>query len=136
MVSATDKPVFGTVEVYEELAKVLNADPTWREMAKPISYSMIYAYTAPIDKRFLLRFNQGEVIDVRELAADEDVAADFVITGNPVVWRDLIQQKLAPTTAMATGKVKIKGSQATLLRHMKRFNYLIAQLCSMDLEYT
>ncbi len=136
MADVTGKPVFGTVGVYEALAEILNADPQWQEMAKPISYTMIYAYSAPIDKRFLLRFDQGEIVEVRDLEPQEVVDADFIISGKPVVWRDLIQQKLSPTTAMATGKVKIKGNQATLLRHMKRFNYLISRLCTMDLDYS
>ncbi|NDJ91403.1 SCP2 sterol-binding domain-containing protein [Mycolicibacter kumamotonensis] len=136
MASDTQKPKFGTVEVYELLANILNADPKWRDLAKPISYTMVYAYTAPIDKRFLLKFHQGEVVEVRDLLPGEEATADFVISGAPMVWRDLIQQKLSPTVAMASGKVKIKGSQAALLRHMKRFNYLISQLCSMDLEFS
>ena len=51
-----DRPVFGTVSLYEALATNLNADPVWRDLAKPITYTMVYAYLPPIDKRFYLRF--------------------------------------------------------------------------------
>ena len=127
-----DRPVFGTVSLYTALAENLNADPVWRELAKPITYTMIYAYLPPIDKRFYLRFDEGEIVEVRDLKPDEDFAVDFVISAKPDVWAALIKLEMNPTSAMATGKVKVKGKQTVLLRHMKRFSYLIDRLCHMD----
>jgi ubiquinone biosynthesis protein UbiJ len=130
--SGETRPVFGTVSLYEALARDLNADPVWREMATPITYTMIYHYLEPIDARFFLRFDHGEIVDVRDVAADEDLAVDFTISAKPAVWEALIRLEMQPTAAMATGKVKVKGRQTVLLRHMKRFSYLIDRLCHMD----
>jgi hypothetical protein len=127
-----DRPVFGTVSLYTALAESLNADPVWRELATPITYTMVYAYLAPIDKRFYLDFKEGEIVEVRELDPGEDIAVDFVISAKPDVWAALIKLEMNPTSAMATGKVKVKGKQTVLLRHMKRFSYLIDRLCHMD----
>ena len=127
-----ERPVFGTVSLYEALAENLNADPVWRELATPITYTMIYAYLPPVDKRFYLRFDQGEIVEVRDLPAGEDLEVDFVISAKPDVWAALIKLEMNPTAAMATGKVKVKGKQTVLLRHMKRFSYLIDRLCHMD----
>ncbi len=127
-----DRPVFGTVSLYESLAASLNADPVWRELATPITYSMVYAYLPPVDKRFYLRFDAGEIVEVRELDRAEDPAVDFVISAKPDVWAALIKLEMNPTAAMATGKVKIQGKQTVLLRHMKRFSYLIDRLCHLD----
>lgn len=127
-----DRPVFGTVSLYEALAENLNADPVWRELAKPITYTMIYAYLPPVDKRFYLRFTEGEIVQVRDLPSGEDLEVDFVISAKPDVWAALIRLEMNPTSAMATGKVKVKGKQTVLLRHMKRFSYLIDRLCHMD----
>lgn|GEM_PF-2340205 len=127
------RPVFGTLGLYEELADRLNADPRWREIGRPITYSMVYEYLPPIGKSFLLDFREGEIVDVAELATpDERGAVDFVITAEPSVFAALMRKELQPTVAMATGKAKVKGKQAVLLRHMKRFSYLLNTLCDMD----
>ena len=124
---------FGTIEVYEEMAKLLNSDPEWADIGKAISYTMVYVYGPPVDKNFLVRFEEGQVTDVREVASAEDEPADFVLTGAPEVWRGVLDKTLNPTAALTRGQLKVKGKMTTLLKHMSAFSYVIDAMTKIEL---
>ena len=125
---------FGTIEVYEEMAKLLNSDPEWAEKGKAISYTMVYVYGPPVDKNFLVRFEGGQVTEVREVASAEEEPADFVLTGAPEVWRGVLDKTLNPTAALTRGQLKVKGKMTTLLKHMSAFSYVIDAMTKIELE--
>jgi putative sterol carrier protein len=102
---------FGTIEVYEEMAKLLNSDPVWADKGKAISYSMIYVYGPPVD----------------------EAPADFVLMGSPEVWRGVLDQSLNPTAALTRGQLKVKGKMTTLLKHMNAFSYVIDAMTKIEL---
>ena len=124
---------FGTVEVYEEMAKLLNADPEWADKGKAISYTMVYVYGPPVDKNFLVRFEAGQVTEVREVASADEEPADFVLTGAPEIWRGVLDKTLNPTAALTRGQLKVKGKMTTLLKHMSAFSYVIDAMTKIDL---
>ena len=124
---------FGTIEVYEEMAKLLNSDPEWAEKGKAISYTMVYVYGPPVDKNFFVRFEEGQVTDVREVASTEEEPADFVLTGAPEVWRGVLDKTLNPTAALTRGQLKVKGKMTTLLKHMSAFSYVIDAMTKIEL---
>lgn len=124
---------FGTIEVYEEMAKLLNNDPEWAEKGKAISYTMIYVYGPPVDKNFFLRFEEGQITEVREVASPEEEPADFVLSGAPDVWRGVLDKTLNPTAALTRGQLKVKGKMTTLLKHMSAFNYVIDAMTRIEL---
>lgn len=127
-----DKPVFGTVGFYEALADTMNNDAKWLEMATPITYSMVYKLEAPIDKRFFMRFEKGAITEIDELAPGDERHVDFTFSGKPEVWAAVIKKEMTPTSAMATGKLKVDGPQTVLLRQMRKFAYLNEKMASMD----
>ena len=127
-----ERPVFGTVGFYQATADALNGDPAWLEMATPITYTMVYRYEAPVDKTFFISFDQGKIVEVCELGSTDERKADFVITGRPDAWKAVITKAMSPTAAMATGKLKVAGKQTILLRHMKKFSYLIDKMTTLD----
>lgn len=129
------RPLFATVGFYQALAESLNSDPSWLEMASPISYSMIYGYGPPVDKGFFVRFEEGKVTEVCELNSADEREADFVITGNTEHWLAVLQRSLNPNVAMMTGKLKIKGPQSVLVRYMKPFSYLLDKMTELDPVY-
>lgn len=126
-------PEFGTVAVYEEMAKLLNDDPEWLEKGKAITYSMIYDYGAPVNKAFFVRFEEGKVVDVRELPSADAELADFVISGSADVWRGVLEKKINPTAAMTRGQLKVKGKMTTLLKNMNAFGYVIDSMTKIEL---
>lgn len=129
----SDLPEFGTVGFYEEVAKQLNADPEWRAMATPITYTMIFHYQEPINKYFLLNFEAGEITETAELPGpDGDRHIDFLISGKPPAWAGVIKQEINPTAALATAQLKVNGKQTVLLRHMKKFSYMINKMTQIE----
>lgn len=131
----TTRAVFGTVSVYEAMADRLTADPEWADKGTEITYSMIYNYLPPIGKAFFVNFDQGKVIEVEELASVDDRPADFVISGEPPVWRGVLRSEIKPTVAIATGKLKVKGKQTTLLKHMHAFSHILKVMTEIDPIY-
>jgi putative sterol carrier protein len=124
---------FGTIEVYEEMAELLNDDPVWAEKGKAITYSMIYVYGAPVDRSFYVRFDEGRVVETREVDSPDEVQADFVLTGAADVWRGVLDKTLNPTAALTRGQLKVKGKMTTLLKHMSAFSYVIDAMTKIEL---
>jgi putative sterol carrier protein len=124
---------FGTIEVYEEMARLLNEDPEWADKGKAITYTMIYAYGPPADKTFFVRFEQGRVTDVKEIDSPDAEPADFVLTGPSDVWRGIFDKTLNPTAALTRGQLKVKGKMTTLLKHMSAFSYVIDAMTKIEL---
>ena len=125
---------FGTVDFYQAMADQLNSDPAWADIGKDLSYSMVYVFTEPVDKRFYAVFDQGKVTGVREATEADADAVDFVITGPPDVWRGIFEKQINPTAALTTGKMKVKGKMTTLLKNMKAFSYVIEAMTKVDFE--
>jgi hypothetical protein len=125
-------PVFGTLGYFEALADEMNNDPKWLEIATPMTYDMVYHYEKPMDKIFFMRFEAGKIVEYTELSSIDERSADFTFSGKPEHWAAVIKKELSPTTAMATGKLKVKGPQVVLLRHMKKFVYLNDKMASME----
>lgn len=125
------RPLFGTREVYDELAANLNEDAKWLEKAKVLNYTMTHVYTAPINKTFTFRFEAGKLLDITE--AEGEAPADFVLTATPEIWeRMLVTQTISPNVALVTRKVSVDGKLHVLLKHIAVFNYLLGVLTSLD----
>ena len=116
---------FGTREVYDEMARVLNADEKWAEIGKELNYTMVFDYFEPVSKAFFLKFEQGRITDVRELPSADGEPADFVISGSPDTWRAVITKELNPKIALLKGGFKVKGGMGELMKHMKAFSYVL-----------
>ncbi|MCX2934418.1 SCP2 sterol-binding domain-containing protein [Mycobacterium sp. CVI_P3] len=129
------KPVFGTLGFYVAMAEALNADPEWAERGKALEATMIYAYGEPINRYFYMRFEGGKVYDVTELSSLEERAAQFVVSGTGESWRAVMQKEVKPATAMATGKLKVKGKQTYLLKNMGAFTRILDVMTSLDPVY-
>jgi putative sterol carrier protein len=124
---------FGTLEVYEEMARLLNEDDEWATIGAGLNYSMIFDYHEPVAKRFFLRLEGGKVPDVRELNGTEIEPADFVLAGDPDTWRALLTRQTNPTMALARGKLKVEGNMGTLMKNMKAFSHVLDVMAEVPL---
>jgi hypothetical protein len=125
-------PQLGSLEFYEEMARVVNSDPVWEEKGKAITCTMVHAYGPPVDRTFFTRFEAGRVTEVAEVSADEERSADFIISGPAENWNALLQKQIKPTTAMTTGKLKVEGRQIYLLRNMAAFSYMLDLMTTLE----
>lgn len=130
-----ERPVFGTLGFYEAMANALNNDPEWPEKGKALKAKMVYAYGAPINKNFYMIFDEGKVSDVTEVESPEDSPAEFVVSGSADSWKAVLRKEVKPATAMATGKLKVKGKQTYLLKNMNAFTYILDVMTQLDPVY-
>lgn len=131
----TERPKFGTVEFYRAMGDALNSDAAWAEKGKGISKSMVYSYGAPINKFFYLVYEEGKVTEVAELASVDERPADFVISGNGDAWKAVLTKEVKPTTAMAMGKLRVKGKQSFILKNMSAFSYILDVMTRLNPIY-
>lgn len=131
----TERPIFGTLSLYEAMTEALNNDPVWAEKGADISASMTYSFLPPIGKLFFLNYEHGKITEVAELASEEERPSDYLISGSPEVWKAVFQKELKPTTAIATGKLKVRGKQSYLLKNMAAFSYILEVMTSLDVVY-
>ncbi len=126
-----DRPRFGTKEIYESLANVLNDDPVWLKKAAVLNYSMTHVYEGSPKKVFGFRFEGGKLLDVRE--SDEIIPADFVLSASPEIWqRILVDQTLTPQVGIVSRKLGVQGSISALLKNISVFNYLLNALIELQ----
>lgn len=130
-----DKPKYGTIEFYQNLQEIMNNDAKWLDLAKGLSYAMVYHYNAPVNKSFYLKFDDAMIVEVAEVGPDEERAADFKFSADPEVWNGIMRKEINPTTAMMTGQVKAEGSQIQLLKNVKKLSYLNDCLAEMDADF-
>jgi len=131
----TDRPVFGTLSLYEAMGEALNNDPVWVEKGANITASMVYSFLPPIGRLFFLNYDHGKITEVAELASEEERPSDYLITGSPDVWKAVFQKELKPATAIATGKLKVRGKQTYLLKNMAAFSYILEVMTNLDVAY-
>jgi alkyl sulfatase BDS1-like metallo-beta-lactamase superfamily hydrolase len=125
---------FGTVEVYEEMARLLNEDQAWLESGKALSANLVFHYRAPLDVTFFVRFEEGRVTDVKEIESPEAVNADYVLTADPDIWRGILDKKVTPITAVTVGKIKVKGNVRELMKMMKPFSRVLDTMTRIPLD--
>lgn len=125
---------FGTLEFYEAMADALSQDPEWAEKGSGLTYTMVYGYDAPIDKDFLVAFDQGRITDVREARPDDFESCDALVTGTPDAWRAVFEGRTSPTVALATGRMKLKGNKVRLMKNMAAFTHVIETMKRIEFE--
>jgi putative sterol carrier protein len=128
----SERPVFGTVSFYEAMGEALNADDVWLDKAADVTATMIYTYEPPVDKHFLMRYENGKVVEVREAASAKDADPDFVLSASPDTWRAIMSKKTKPATAMLSRKLKVRGDQAYLMKNMGVFGRIIDVMTTVD----
>ena len=131
----TERPLFGTLSLYEAMADALNNDPVWVDKGANITASMVYSFLPPIGRLFFLNYDHGKITEVAELASEEERPSDYLISGSPEVWKAVFQKELKPTTAIATGKLKVRGKQSYLLKNMAAFSYILEVMTNLDVAY-
>jgi hypothetical protein len=129
------RPVFGTLSLYQAMAEALNDDPAWVDKGANITASMIYSFLPPIGRLFFLNFDHGKITEVAELASEEERPSDYLISGSPEAWKAVFQKELKPATAIATGKLKVRGKQTYLLKNMGAFSYILEVMTNLDVVY-
>jgi putative sterol carrier protein len=129
----TTSAMFGTLGFYQLVAENLNADPKWRDKSSRMNFTIIFSYGPPVDTAFALTFDNGAIGNVHVAEPAEMDDAQFVISAPAEVFRSMIEGKLKPTMAIATGKFKVKGDLKVLLKEMTAFQYFLDSMSKIPL---
>ena len=119
----------------------LNRSDRYRQAAKGWKWTVGLVVNPEPDKNvpeakgIFLDLFDGEARDVKMVSVDEARKADFVITAPYSRWKDVMRKQLDPTRAMMTGKMKVKGDLATLIRYTKAANEMTDCTTRIDTEF-
>ncbi len=109
---------YGTLEYYRRLAEALNNDPDFTKSG--ISTTYIHRFTdrqnaSGGNLSFLLKFENGRAVEVKEVPATED--AEFVGTGPYDILSKISKGELDGQKAMKDGTFKLKYSLFKAVRY-------------------
>ena len=133
--NTTGKALFGTPDFFANLKVLLDRDEVWQAKASALTCTMVYVYGPPMNRAMFARFEDGSLAEFNAVDPAAFPAAEITISANGDVWKQIVDQQLKPTLAMATGKVKVKGKQTFLLKNMAAFGRLMDLQTTMDVSY-
>jgi putative sterol carrier protein len=80
-----------------------------------------------------MKFVDGEVTEVRELAAEEKT--DYTLEGPYEIWTKLNKGEMDAQSALMTRQLPFKGNMSTIIRYSKAFLRLFEVMQTVPVEY-
>lgn len=68
---------------------------------------------------FFLGLFHGKSPDAAMIASEEERKAEFKVRAKASIWRKVIEGKLDPVQGIMTGKLKVEGNIAKIMRYPK-----------------
>ena len=122
------------LEYWKKCKKVANADEEFRIKTKMFNATFTYGVTdndAVPD--IYMRFDDGEVIEVREL--EEGEKTDYTLAGPYEIWTKLNKGELDAQSALMTRQLPFKGNMSSIIRYSKAFLRLFELMQTIPVEY-
>lgn len=132
-------PLFGTEEWCQEYMDRLNKNPAYGEAASTWEGDFIFIIRAdgPLDHDIFLWIDlwHGEARDGRVLRSPDEVESAFVYEGPYSNYVKLVEGKLDPIQGLMTGKFKLKGEMAKVMRAVKAAQELVRTITLIDTQF-
>lgn len=126
-------PLFPSAEWLDAYAAKINASPEYAEAAATWEGDLTYVFGAEPDKGvpadvwvWMDLFHgacRSQRYDVGEV---DGSAAKFLIRAPYTRWKEVMTGDLDPIKGMMTGKLKLKGNLATLVRYTRAAKVLVS----------
>ncbi|MDQ6637187.1 MAG: SCP2 sterol-binding domain-containing protein [Candidatus Dormibacteraeota bacterium] len=119
----------------------VNGSEGYRKAAKGWKWTVGLVVEAEPQKNFpeargiVMDLFDGEAREVRIGTADDARACDFVLTSSYSRWKEVAQKKLDATRGMLSGKIKLKGDLATIVRYTKASQQLTEATTRVDVVW-
>ncbi|MHA1734330.1 MAG: SCP2 sterol-binding domain-containing protein [Promethearchaeota archaeon] len=128
-----DKPEFLTQEWADALKDALNGNPNYKKSAEKWEGDFVLEFTPDGHKiqdrvRLWLDLWHGECRGARFVPPDEELESAFSLSAKEGTWRDMLSGKLDPNVALISGKFKLTGDMASLMRHTLAAAYILKYL--------
>ncbi|HMF30986.1 MAG TPA: SCP2 sterol-binding domain-containing protein [Candidatus Lokiarchaeia archaeon] len=133
--------LFATKEWTDEYCNALNENPAYEDAAKTWEGDFVFVVLADEisdqDAFFWVDLWHGKARDWAVLeSADEKPDAVFVFSGPYKNFKALVgTPKLDPIQGLMTGKFKLKGDMAKVMRAVKAAQELVNQIVSLGTEF-
>ena len=118
--------------------KILNNSPSYKASALKWEGDFIFAATDE-NKNFIKKIYidlwHGDCRGARALDPNGDDDAEYVMQGPYENWIKVAKKELDPIQGLMTGKFKLKGKMATIMRFTKAASELVNAISKVDTEF-
>ncbi|MBD3172861.1 hypothetical protein GF326_10350 [Candidatus Bathyarchaeota archaeon] len=122
------------LEYWKKVKEIANNDEEFRIKTKGFTASFTFRVTdKPELPEVYMRFEDGEVIEVRELAEGEKT--DYTLEGPYEVWTKLNKGEMDAQTALMTRQLPFKGNMSAIIRYSKAFLRLFEVMQTIPVDY-
>jgi putative sterol carrier protein len=132
-------PLFGTEEWCQEYMDRLNKNPAYAEAASTWEGDFVFIIRADgsLDHDIYLWIDlwHGKARDGRVLQSPDEVQTAFVYEGPYSNYVKLVEGKLDPIQGLMTGKFKLKGDMAKVMRAVKAAQELVRTITLIDTQF-
>jgi len=111
-----DTVAFGSIVWLDAYVELYNNNAKVKEALKELTARVAYEFTDRPDITPKYVFINAGVIDEHGPVTDID-SMDYVIKANYAVWKSMTEGELDPMNALMSGKIKVTGNMAAILKH-------------------
>ncbi len=122
------------LDYWKKVNEIANSDEEFRIKTKGFTASFTYGVTdKPELPKIYMKFDDGEVVEVRELVAEEKT--DYTLAGPYEVWTKLNKGEMDAQSALMTRQLPFKGNMSAIIRYSKAFLRLFELMKTIPVEY-
>jgi putative sterol carrier protein len=122
------------LEYWKKCKEIANADEEFRIKTKmfnaTFTYGVIDNDTIP---DIYMKFDDGEVMTVRELEAGEKT--DYSLVGPYEIWTKLNKGEVDAQSALMTRQLPFRGNMSSIIRYSKAFLRLFELMQTIPVDY-
>jgi putative sterol carrier protein len=130
---------FPSDEWIKEFGRQINSSKAYEQSAKDWEGDFIFIMEAddslPKTAYFFVGLFHGKSPDTAMIESEKAREAQFTLTAAFGTWRKIIEGKLDPIQAIMTGKLKLKGNLAKVLRYPKSAKELVNCVQSVPTDF-
>ena len=125
---------FLSLDYWLKCKEVANGDEEFRIKTKGFNATFTFKVADKPDLApIYMRFEDGEVVEVRELAEGEKT--DYTLEGPYDVWVKVNKGELDAQNALMTRQLPFKGNMSSIIRYSKAFLRLFELMKTIPVEY-
>ena len=126
-------------EWVEAVGKAINNNPNYKPSALTWEGDMLLVFepSGNLDHevRVVLRLYHGECTGTRLIPEGEEVETEYIMSGPYINFVSVVKKEIDPIRAIMSGKLKLEGDMAKLMRHAKAALEMVNSFANVDTEY-
>ena len=115
-----EKVAFGSMEWLDIYVDIFNKNEAVKEALKDLAAKVAYEFTdRPDIPPKYVSLKEGAIEEHGEMT--DPGSMDYIIRANYDVWKSMTLGELDPMNALMSGKLKLTGNMAAMLKHAEGF---------------